>query len=44
VIEGGGGDVGAVTALVSTLDGLEGGRRDAGLALLRALEQVLRQS
>ncbi len=44
VIEDGGGDVGAVTALASTIDALEGGRRDAGLAHLRALELGLRQS
>ncbi len=42
VIEGGGGDVGVVTALAKALDGLEGERREAGVALLRALEQVLR--
>ncbi len=42
VIEGGGGDLRAVTALAAALDGLEGKRRDAGLALLRALEELLR--
>jgi GAF domain-containing protein len=43
VIEGGGGDVDAVTGLAAALDALEGERREAGLSLLRALEQVLRQ-
>ena len=42
VIEGGGGDVAAVTALASTLDGLEGEQREAGVSLLRALEVLLR--
>lgn len=44
VIETGGGDIDAVTALASTLDALEEERRDAAVSLLRALEQVLRQS
>ena len=44
VIEGGGGDIDAVTALATTLEALDGERRDAGVALLRALEQVLRPS
>jgi GAF domain-containing protein len=43
VIEGGGGDVDAVTALAAALDALEGERREAGVSLLRAFEQVLRQ-
>ena len=43
VIEGGGGDIAAVTALAAALDGLEGERREAGAALLRALAQVLRE-
>lgn len=43
LIEGGGGDIDAVTALASTLEALEGEQRDAGVALLRALEQVLRR-
>ncbi|MBA3347178.1 MAG: GAF domain-containing protein [Actinobacteria bacterium] len=43
LIEGGGGDIDAVTALASTLEALEGKQRDAGVALLRALEQVLRR-
>jgi GAF domain-containing protein len=44
VIETGGGDIDAVTALASTLDALEEERREAAVSLLRALEQVLRQS
>ncbi|MDF2749555.1 MAG: putative sensor protein [Gaiellaceae bacterium] len=44
VIEGGGGDIDAVTALATTLEALDGERREAGVALLRALEQVLRPS
>ena len=44
VIETGGGDIDAVTALATTLDALEEERRDAAVSLLRALEQVLRQS
>ena len=44
VIETGGGDIDAVTTLASTLDALEEERRDAAVSLLRALEQVLRQS
>jgi len=44
VIEGGGGDIDAVTALATTLEALDGERRDAGVALLRALELVLRPS
>jgi hypothetical protein len=43
VIETGGGDIDAVTALATTLDALEEERRDAAVSLLRALEQVLRQ-
>jgi GAF domain-containing protein len=43
VIEGGGGDVDAVTALAAALDALEGERREAGVSLLHSLEQVLRQ-
>jgi GAF domain-containing protein len=43
VIEGGGGDVDAVTGLAAALDALEGERREAGVSLLRAFEQVLRQ-
>jgi len=43
VIEGGGGDVDAVTALAAALDALEGERREAGVRLLHSLEQVLRQ-
>ena len=43
VIEGGGGDVDAVTALAAALDALEGERREAGVSLLRSLEHVLRQ-
>ena len=44
VIETGGGDIDAVTALASTLDALEEEHREAAVSLLRALEQVLRQS
>ena len=44
VIEGSGGDIDAVTALATTLEALDGERREAGVALLRALEQVLRPS
>ena len=44
VIEGGGGEIDAVTALATTLEALDGERRDAGVALLRALELVLRPS
>ena len=44
MIETGGGDIDAVTALATTLDALEEERRDAAVSLLRALEQVLRQS
>ena len=44
VIETGGGDIDAVTALASTLEALEEERREAAVSLLRALEQVLRQS
>jgi GAF domain-containing protein len=43
VIETGGGDIDAVTALASTLEALEEERREAAVSLLRALEQVLRQ-
>ncbi len=43
LVEGGGGDIDAVTALASTLEALEGEQRDAGVVLLRALEQVLRR-
>ncbi len=43
VIEGGGGDVAAVTALATALDGLEGERREAGVTLLRSLERLLRE-
>ena len=43
VIEGGGGDIAAVAALASALDGLDGDRREAGATLLQALEQVLRK-
>ena len=44
VIEGGGGDIDAVTALATALEALDGERRDAGVSLLRALELVLRPS
>ena len=44
VIEGAGGDLGAVTALATALDGLEGDRREAGVSLLRSLEELLRSN
>jgi GAF domain-containing protein len=42
VLEQGEPDVVAVARLAATLDGLEDERREAGLALLRALEELLR--
>jgi hypothetical protein len=39
----GSGDAAAVARVAAALDRLEDGRRDAGLALLRALEGVLSQ-
>jgi GAF domain-containing protein len=42
-IEGGGGDLADVTALAAAVDALEGERHEAGLALVRALAQVLRR-
>ena len=43
VLDGAGADVAAVARLAAELDGLEGKRRDAGLELLRALEDLLRE-
>jgi GAF domain-containing protein len=40
----GDGDVAVVAEVAAALDALEGSRRDAGIALLRELERVLRQS
>jgi GAF domain-containing protein len=42
LLEGGGEDVGRVARLAARLDGLDGGRRQAGLELLDALERLLR--
>jgi GAF domain-containing protein len=42
VLEGGEPDVAAVARLAATLEELEDERREAGLALLRALEELLR--
>jgi hypothetical protein len=36
-------DVAAAARLAAALDGLEGKRRDAGLELMRALEDLLRE-
>jgi GAF domain-containing protein len=41
---GGDGDVAVVAGVASVLDGLEGRRRAAGVALLQDLERVLRQT
>lgn len=41
VLAGTGGELEAVTRLVATLDGLDGERRAAGLALLRVIAEVL---
>jgi len=43
VLDGAGEDVTAVARLAAALDRLEGKRREAGLALLRALEDILAQ-
>jgi GAF domain-containing protein len=43
VLEGADVDVAAAARLAAALDGLEGKRRDAGLELLRALEDLLRE-
>jgi len=42
VLESGDADVAAVARVAAALDALEGKRREAGLALLRALEDVLK--
>ncbi len=42
-LELGGGDVSVVARLAAALDGLEEDRREQALALLNALEQVLKQ-
>ncbi len=44
VLDGGDEDVGAVARLATALDQLEGKRRDAGLRLLSALEDILAQA
>ncbi len=43
VLEAGGGEVGVVARVATALDELEDERREAGLRLLEALEQVLRE-
>jgi GAF domain-containing protein len=43
VLDGAGEDVTAIARLAAALDRLEGKRREAGLALLRALEDILAQ-
>jgi GAF domain-containing protein len=43
ILDGGGAELTAVTRLASALDGLEGKQREAGLALLRALEELLQK-